>query len=60
MASARLCLYTVFAKNWKLDNATEFFTQFEYNSRFYSLTLDGPQHTSEINQVHVSTIEYLY
>lgn len=42
------------------DNATEFFTQFEYNNRFYSLTLDGPQHTSKIHQVHVSTIEYLY
>ena len=41
-------------------NATEYFTQFAYNSRFYSLTLDGSQHTSEINEVHVSTIEYMY
>lgn len=41
-------------------SATEFFTQFEYNNRFYSLTLNGSQHTSEISEVHVSSIEYTY
>ncbi|MEO4054503.1 hypothetical protein [Solibacillus sp. CAU 1738] len=39
---------------------TEYFTQFAYNNRFYSLTLDGSLHTSEIVEAHVSTIEYTY
>lgn len=38
----------------------EYFTQFAYDNRFYTLTLDGSQHTSEISEVHVSSIEYTY